>query len=233
MRIVDCACVLHGISYDQVYVSKLLGMLRRHISHQVRLHVFTESDRDIDLDIIRHDLEPWQVRRGWWYKMQMFDPAHGIGPMLYLDLDVVIIGSLDWIFELDPATFWIVRDFKSLWKPLSQGCNSSVMYWDPGQWSKIWEKFCNDGIEKVTQKYKGDQDYLDSVLSPPTMQFFPRENIKSWRWEIWDGGMDPESHAYLLPGHGPKINPDTEIIVFHGHPKPHEIQHEWIKQNWN
>lgn len=233
MRIVDCACVLQGTAYDKIYVLKLLSMLRRHISHQVRLHVFTEPERDLDLDVVRHDLIPWAVRRGWWYKMQMFDPAHGIGPMLYLDLDTVIVNSLDWIFDLDPVIFWITRDFRRIWKPRNQDNNSSVMYWDPQVWGEIWDLWQQQDIGYVTQQFRGDQDYLDSVLKSPKKQFFPQETMVSWRWQVWDGGLDPRTRKPLHPDSGPILDPQAKIAVFHGRPKPHEIQHPWIAKYWN
>ena len=129
---VDCACVIHGNGYNWVYVEKLHSMLSRHLSRGVRLHVYTEANRSVPPYMVRHNLVEWTGisgrKRSWWYKMQMFNPVHYQGQMLYFDLDTVIVDNIDWILELSPFYFWTIRDFRVLWKPDVQNMNSSVMY---------------------------------------------------------------------------------------------------------
>ncbi len=93
---VDCACVIHGSGYDWIYVDRLYSMLSRHISRGIRLHVYTEPGRPVPPHMIRHNLQEWPGvsgrKQSWWYKMQLFNPAHHQGQLLYM-LDLLIAFS--------------------------------------------------------------------------------------------------------------------------------------------
>ena len=56
---VDCACLIHGDMYNWSYVDNLYSMLTRHLSFPIRLHVWTESHRQIPHHMIKHDLVEW------------------------------------------------------------------------------------------------------------------------------------------------------------------------------
>ena len=114
---IDCACVIHGSGYDWQYVERLYNMLCRNLSTEVRMHVYTEHDRSVPPHMAKHTLEDWGIsgpKRSWWYKMQLFNPAHFAGNMLYLDLDVVIANNLDWIPAHSTDYLWTIRDFRYL-----------------------------------------------------------------------------------------------------------------------
>lgn len=164
--------------------------------------------------------------------MQLFNPAHHSGPLLYLDLDTVIVNSLDWIINLNPAHLWTIRDFKTLWNPKFTGINSSVMYWHTEKFAKIWSEFIEHDIARLCAKYHGDQDYLSQVLKPNQRRFFPEKQAQSWRWQALDGGMDPVTRTYPLPGSGTKIDPGTSLLIFHGQPKPDKVQDPVITTHW-
>ena len=234
---VDCACVIHGSGYDWIYVDRLYSMLSRHISRGIRLHVYTEPGRPVPPHMIRHDLQEWPGvsgrKQSWWYKMQLFNPAHHQGQLLYFDLDTVVVNSLDWIIDLNPAYFWTIRDFKSLWKPHVQSMNSSVMYWNTVTWAPIWTEFEKQGVDKIQSSYRGgDQDYLNSVITARHRRFFEDGRAVSWRWTALNGGMNFRNRTYRLPSRGTTIAPDNSLLIFHGDPKPHETHDPVINQHW-
>jgi len=235
--ILDCVCVIHGDRYDWRYVENLYAMLSRHIAAGVRLHVFTESQRSVPGHMIKHTLEEWPEisngRRAWWYKMQMFDPRLALGQVLYLDLDVVICGSLDWVLELDTTYFWAIHDWRRLWKPQWSGINSSMMYWDSSRWPQPWTRFRDLGLGEAIKRFHGDQDLLNATLPGNDVQYFPDHAVRSWRWQIHDGGMDARTRRYARPNAGSVVAPDTSVMVFHGRPKPHEVDDALIKEHWN
>ena len=48
-------------------------------------------------------------------KIQLFNTAHwerSNTKMLYFDLDTVIVGNIDWLWQGDSNKFWAPRDFK-------------------------------------------------------------------------------------------------------------------------
>ena len=233
---VDCACVIHGDVYDWKYVDTLYNMLSRNLSRGIRMHVYTEHDREVPPHMIKHVLTEWPGIRGnkksWWYKMQLFNPAHHSGQLLYLDLDTVIVNSLDWITKLGSAPLWAIRDFKTIWEPKFQGINSSVMYWHTEKFAKIWTEFNKQDIPKLCAKYHGDQDYLSVVLKPNQRRFFPEKSAVSWRWQALDGGMHPYKRTYQHPGLGTQFGAETSLLIFHGQPKPDKVADPVIKNHW-
>ena len=233
---VDCACVIHGDVYSWKYVDVLYSMLKRNLSRHIRMHVYTEHDREVPPHMIKHVLTEWPGIKGskksWWYKMQLFNPAHHSGQLLYLDLDTVIVNNLDWITQLSQAHFWAIRDFKTLWNPKFQGINSSVMYWHTEKFAGIWTEFSKQNIPKVCSRYHGDQDYLSAVLKPNQRQFLPEKSAVSWRWQALNGGIDPLTRQHYLPGTGTKVVPETSLLIFHGQPKPDQVTDSYVRNHW-
>jgi len=232
----SCACVIHGSRYDWRYVDHLNSMLRRNLNVPVDLHVFTEANRSVPSHMIKHNLVEWPevsgTKRAWWYKMQMFDPRHGLGRMLYLDLDVVIADRLDWVVALPPEYFWAIHDWRRLWRPHWRGINSSMMLWQPHHAQTIWQRFQTLGLPLCVRNYHGDQDFIAETIPEQDRRYFHHDLVRSWRWEIRDGGMDPKTRRYARPGAGSVLRPGTAVMVFHGSPKPHETQDSVVQQLW-
>lgn len=233
---IDCACVIHGNGYDWIYVDRLYNMLTRHLTKKVRLHVYTEHNRTVPAHMIKHVLNEWPGlsgrRRSWWYKMQLFNTEHFAGQLLYLDLDTVIVNSLDWVLDLDTKYFWSIKDFQSLWNPKFQGINSSFMYWNTVSFAKIWQDFSCQDIAQVRKKYHGDQDYISDVLEPTKRKFVDSTRVVSWRWQALDGGMNFVKRTHKIPNKGTEIDKNTSLLIFHGNPKPDQVQDPVVQSHW-
>ncbi len=232
---IDCACVIYGQGYSWSYVDRLYNMLNRHITSGIRLHVYTEPNRSVPAHMIKHELEdfgPLSPRRAWWYKMQMFNADYHAGPLLYFDLDTVIVNNIDWICNLPLSHFWTVRDFKHLWKPTHYGINSSVMWWDTQKFDKIWKQFKKQTLQDVMRRYPGDQDYLTDSIPHAELRFFDQERVQSWRWQCKDGGYDFNKRCHITPGTGTAYSKRTSILIFHGKPKPDQITDPVVQQHW-
>ena len=235
-KIIDCACVIHGTGYDWVYVDRLYNMLQRNLPQGIRMHVYTEPTRPVPSHMIRHDLTEWPgitgPRRSWWYKMQLFDPQHHQGNMLYFDLDTVIVRDLSWITALPTDHLWGIRDFKYLQNANRSVLNSSIMWWNVSSHAQVWQDFVSQDVATVTRRYPGDQDYIYAALGPNRIRYFDQSQVQSWRWQCWDGGYDFARRAHRLPGTGTQIPPDASVLVFHGNPKPHKIADPAVVKLW-
>jgi hypothetical protein len=232
---IDCACVIHGDAYSWEYVDRLYSMLSRHLTPRVRLHVYTEADRAVPEPYIKHALEPLAItnpKHAWWYKMQLFNAEHHSGPLLYFDLDVVIVSDINWIWQQTPNYFCSIRDFKYLWQPTFYGINSSIMWWDTTKYHWLWEKFRQQNLEHNMRIHRGDQDYITKEITSNNRRFFDSNRIQSWRWQALDGGYNFAKKQHQTPGSGTKILPDTSILIFHGHPKPSEVTDSVVRQHW-
>lgn len=224
----DCACVIHGTAYSWDYVDRLHNMLTRHCSRPIRLHVYTEESRAVPSHLVKHVLTPWSVHKGWWYKIQMFNPAHHAGPLLYFDLDVVITNSIDWVWQHSTSYFWGVRDFRYLQQPTHTSINSSVMWWDTVKYQHVWGNFKSTD----TRLHRGDQDYIMQAIAPTDRKFFDSTHFQSYRWQVLDGGYNFQTRQHTAPGTGATIAPESSVVVFHGNPKPAQIHDVVIKQHW-
>ena len=160
----------------------------------------------------KHNLEPMNVRKGWWYKMQMFNPKHYSGNLLYFDLDVVIVSNIDWIVQHDPKQFWTINDFSRLQRyPGWHSINSSVMWFNVNAMSYVWSQF----ESRHTQEHRGDQDFLNAVVKQ--RQYLDEDKVLSWRWQA----------------HNKPLSNPASILVFHGQPKPHDLlDNVVVKQHW-
>jgi hypothetical protein len=238
-NVIDCACVIHGTGYDWVYVEKLYNMLTRHSPGGIRFHVYTEQDRPVPPHMIKHVLKEWPgisgPKREWWYKMQLFNPEHHAGNLLYFDLDCVIINDLSWIPALSTECFWTIRDFRYLQRKTYSGMNSSVMWWNVSKFAHVWHEFDQLDINRTVVKYPGDQDYLGVAIDPSQRRHFDQQHLQSWRWQVSDGGYNFATRKPHAPGSGSNayIGGETSILVFHGRPKPHECTSDpVIANNW-
>lgn len=232
---IDCACVIYGQAYDWTYVDKLYAMLNRHISVGIRLHVYTEASRPVPEPMIKHVLEDFGAlgpRKAWWYKMQLFNPAHHAGPLLYFDLDTVIVNNIDWIWHLPLTHFWAVQDFKQLWRPTHHGINSSVMWWNTQQFDQVWHEFRRRPLNEVMRRFPGDQDYLTATIAETERRFFDQSRVQSWRWQCLDGGYDFHARRHHTPGSGTVYGDRTSVLIFHGRPKPDQVSDPVIQQHW-
>jgi hypothetical protein len=235
-KIKHCACVIHSNGYDWDYVDRLYLMLQANSHYKIQLHVFTEKDRAVPAAYIKHSLQEWPgvagPKKSWWYKLQMFNSDNFSGDLLYMDLDVVITSNIDWIWALGVQKFCSIRDFRYLWRPDWTGMNSSVMFWNTEKYKYVWDEFESRGITATARKFRGDQDFLNATIKQCDRRFFDQELIKSWRWQISEGGLDIKTRKSLYPGTGAHLDKSTSIVIFHGSPKPHEINDSIIDQYW-
>ena len=234
--IIDCACVIHSTGYDWTYVERLHNMLTRHLRAGIRFHVYTEHDRSVPPYMIKHCLDelpvPGGPKKSWWHKMQLFNPQHHQGNLLYFDLDTVILRDISWITELDTGYLWGCKDFRYLQNPARATLNSSIMWWNVPTMSWVWDRFINADIAQLMRRYPGDQDYLWAELGHQRVRYLDERRIKSWRWQCVDGGYDFQRRQHRIPGAGANIDGDTSVVVFHGTPKPHQVRDAAIQEQW-
>ncbi len=232
---IDCACVIHGDMYSFDYVDKLYRGIERGLGQPFTLHVYTEAKRDVPEPYVKHslkDMRKYNCKRGWWYKTQLFDRKHFNGQLLYFDLDVAIVGDISWLLDLSTKYFWGCRDFRHLFNPNRFEMNSSVMYFNTDKFNFVWGEFKKQP-ESWMRQLHGDQDFINRMISPEKKKYLDIKKVRSWRWELFDGGYDTVRRKHYNPGSGTKILDGTSIAVFHGKPKIHEIRDDVIKKYWN
>jgi hypothetical protein len=84
----------------------------------------------------------------------------------------------------------------------------------------------------IIKRYHGDQDYLNTVIPQKYRKFLDPDLVKSWRWQVKDGGMDMRTRLYARPNAGTVLDLTTAVMIFHGSPKPHELDDPLIRDLW-
>ena len=153
---------------------------------------------------------------GWWGKVGWLNPTERI---IVLDLDLVITGNVDFLFDYD-GPFCIWKDpMKPVisWYDCKPCYNSSVMSIAPGFGAEIRKKFEVEPF-RVMNEFWGDQEFISSMLP---------EGVDTWN-EIAPGKVKSFKADGLNDGPG-----DAAICVFHGQPKMADFPPEhWVSRAW-
>jgi hypothetical protein len=179
--IVTCVWVEANVPFTAEYVYKLRNMVRRNLPTQHRFVCLTDRPEQLP-GIETLKIPKPQGMFGWWSKLELFAPEHawffGGETVLYLDLDVLVVGSLMLLGELvEPPTLTLVPDQGTFQgsgsRRVIKQYNSSVMLFRSGEHSELYSRWNKD----VTLRLWGDQDWiaeqLPNQLTMPA-RWFPR-----------------------------------------------------------
>jgi hypothetical protein len=194
---VACVWVRGPVPYTLDYVVRLERMVRRHIDRPYRFVCLTDRPElmpaGIDGIRISADGRVPDNGRGYWAKVQLFDPRHQwTTRMLFLDLDVLVVSSLAPIIDA-PSAFALTEDALTLERAhldrdrygrrIVRRFNSSVIVWDGGLCRDLFEQWTPD----VAQTYSTDQDWIGERY-PGAMalpyEWFPRISRVQPPWPI-------------------------------------------------
>lgn len=213
-HVLTVACVWWGTAYGIEYVEKLRDGVARHLSIPHDFVCITPH-KNVPEGVIR--MEPPTMAEGWWQKVGLFSPDL-FGPsrrILYLDLDVVIINSLD---EIASATdpFCMIENYGP--NKGHAAHNSSCMLWTPTKEThRIFTEFSDD----VPKQLHGDQCWIWRVLGDNIIRDFEKYQCVSYKYEKQNAQWRHQ-------------NADTAVVVFHGNPKPHDLSPtEKVRQHWD
>lgn len=227
-------CLKHGTKYSADYVNKLFNMTNRHSQEPHGFACITEDSLGLDPQIKVLPL-PKAKLSGWWYKPWVFSSEFPLeGTLLFLDLDIVIIKNIDSLWNYHPGKFCIIKDFNRINIPGWNKMNSSVFRLERGAHSHVWNNLANDW--KQTGRMHGDQDWIYSQMNnKKDFVFWPDEWIQSYKWEVRsknDIVRSNDNRRVFREKANPPIKPNTSILVFHGDPKPSEVEDSVIVDNW-
>lgn len=194
---VACVWVHAHVPYDLSYVTRLRRVVERFVDRPMAFVCLTDRPWEIPADIRSIPISHDSALKGWWAKIQLFNPALGFqGRVLYLDLDSLVIASLQPILDF-PATFALAPHAGTFDPPgfeTVKRFNSSVMVWNAGceQASFLYRAW----VPSKARRLWGDQDYIGEI-SPelPTMplRWFPRISQEEGR-----PPFDPEAKIVLV-----------------------------------
>tara|TARA_A100001011_G_scaffold34580_1_gene32950 strand:- start:15 stop:629 length:615 start_codon:yes stop_codon:yes gene_type:complete len=196
---------------------------------------FTDDIREINSNIKTITLKQLGVS-GWWYKPIFFDKNFPLdGNILYFDLDVVIHKNIDNLFSYNPGKFLICRDFNRSIRHDWSRMNSSVFRLVSGSLPFVYDEFMENTAMNM-RRFHGDQDWIYEMMNDKKSlwMFWPDEWIRSYKWEMRDrsqldriGGI----RNFKVKAN-PIVHDLCNVAVFHGEPHPHQVEDDWVKENW-
>ncbi len=208
-------CIKWGTMYGPEYVNVMYGMVARNLSGPFKLVCFTDDREGIRPEVeclplpgLGVDVPP--EAPGKWPKQALWaKDLFGLqGVALFLDLDSVIVGSLDPYFEYgEPDDVITARNWVKPWRKMAQ---TSVFRFKIGAHSYMLENLRRD--PQLMVKYQFEQNYVSSCLKTG-VKFWPR----AWTKHFSKHCMGPWPLRYLRC---PKQPSGAKIITFPGSPKP-------------
>lgn len=202
---------LWGTKYSRDYVNKLERSLARNLK-QPYLFMLVEPPQDEPL--IRID--------GCFVRLRMFNPnwqfSFGLtGRIVCIDLDVVITGPLDALFDR-PEPFVILQGANSI-NPCPY--NGSLWMLRAGAHPEVWRDFSVAEASKLKFfKFPDDQNWMAHKLpNAAGWQVGQSSGVWSFRKRGWPAGD-------RLPG-------GARLVCFPGAADPAQVEWlPWVKEHW-
>jgi hypothetical protein len=217
-------------------------MVTRNLTPPFRFICFTDDTSGLLPEIETQGFYDTRLT-GWWLKLELFrrDLGDLQGTVLFLDLDVVIVGKIDCLFDFAPGQFCIIQDQRN-----KDAYNSSVFRFEVGQLPQVWERFLQNKTH-IMATYPGDQDWISETVKDATL--WPSEWVISFKKQCHARaertfGVTGKylRRLGLLSPKGQAALPDDALVVyFHGKPDPEDVmdapydmwkQAPWIKEYW-
>ena len=219
-------CMKWGNRYGSDYVNRLYSMIKRHSSRPTRLVCYTDDVSGIDEGVETYPLPhidlPERNRMRPWRKIALWQKElPGVsGEVLYLDLDVVVTGSLDDFFDYKPGRYCVARNWT---QPNERIGNTSVYRFPAGAHTYLYERIMRDP-EPMMKAYVNSQTYISREIKD--MEFWPDEWCVSFkhsllpRWPL---------NFFVTPS----LPPGTKVVAFTGKPDPDEAMvGHWPHTKW-
>ncbi|MGN7726564.1 hypothetical protein ACTJIL_12225 [Luteimonas sp. 22616] len=253
---VNIICMKWGVMYGPEYVNRLHAGVRRHLQRPHRFVCFTDTGEGLDPGIEVMPLPPLGLPEGHndrrWQKLAVFGHTLGDlqGSTLFLDLDLVVVDSLEPFFDR-PGKFLIIRDadlFKPKWRRklvnperdrfLRVIGNSSVFRFEIGQQAYILDNFVADP-DAATRQYPMSQQYQSAQLAAHgELEYWPR----GWCVSFKNDCVPRFPRNWFAD---PTLPDGAKIVVFAGRLKMSEViagggqrlhRHigdvDWLRKAW-
>jgi hypothetical protein len=231
---VNVLCIKWGTKYGPEYVNKLRSMVARNLSRPHRFVCLTDDRSGIEADIEVHDLppigipdfdqrKPWTKAHGWLKLTSFANPLYDLsGPTLFIDLDVVIVDSIDCFFESE-GEFLVIKE----WDKRDETGNTSVYRYTIGRHLDALN-YLRDNQEAALKAVRNEQEFITGFLARQSkLRYWPEGWCVSFKRHCVQKGLA----GWFSP---PRIPPGARIIAFHGKPNPPDaiagISGKWYRR---
>lgn len=243
----NIACYKWGTLYPANEVNILWDMVRRNLNIPHVFHCVTDDPAGLNKEIRVHELEefgfPGNCRKIQTYSSDFLGLEGEF--LVNLDIDLVIIDSLDFLAQQPEKDFIIARN----WGPTGPG-HTAVFRLKVGSRSNVWDSFISDPGKsaeecKVRPGSFSDQRWLSKKMS--AMDFFPEGKVVSYKHDCNSRSArlfgKTGERLGLTTAHFGKAKPPrgAAIVSFHGRPLPRDVcgksyqrwkRADFVKEHW-
>jgi len=205
-----------GDRYGPDYVNRLYGMVRRNITGDLHFVCLTDDRDGIRPEVVCHDCPTVDIPEpqcNWgWRKVSLFAPtvADLTGDVLFIDLDVVITGSLDTFFEHALGEPFVVMINPT--QPGRKIGNTSIYRFTVGANPNVLSKLLADGPSMI-EEHRNSQTFISRTIEQ--IAFWPEAWCASFKVQC----LPPFPQRLWQTA---KVPDDTRIVIFPGKPDPDE-----------
>ncbi len=224
-------CINWGTKYGPRFINRLYGMVARNITPPFSFTCFTDTAEGVRPEV---DCQPLPVldvamptnTKGIWPKARLWGKTLGTltGPVLFLDLDLVITGNIDDLFTYgDPDRVILARNPA---KPFERLGQTSVFRFPVGKLLPLQQKFIADP-QGVADEYGFEQRFV-TRNAPGGIDLFPRAWVRHFRYQC----LPVFPLNLILTA---RLPTDARIVIFPGglHPE-HAIKGGWSgREGWS
>jgi hypothetical protein len=217
-------CINWGTKYGPTYVNRLYAGVARNLTPPFSFTCFTDNADGMRPEVRCEALPPLDVAmptgtKGIWPKARLWGERLGVleGPVLFMDLDLVVTGSLDGFFEFGgPEEVILARNPNTPFEKLGQ---TSLFRFPVGKLVPLQERFLADP-QGVADVYRYEQRFVTRE-APGGVGFWPSGWVRHFRGDC--ARTFPLN--FLLP---PRLPEGARVVIFPGGLlPPHAIAGHW------
>ena len=245
MQAVNVLCIKWGKKYGPEYVNKLHSMVSRHLHRPFRFVCLTDDTVGIDpaievkpIPMVGFDeidqRKPWTFGHGWLKLTSFANPLYDLqGRTLFLDLDIVIVDSLDPFFE-QPGEFVVIKE----WDKKDGTGNTSCYVYTIGAHTDALDHLKNDYPASIGTVRNGQEFITLYLARQGKLSYWPDAWCRSFKRHCLQRGL----MGWFKP---PTIPEGARIIAFHGKPNPPDaiagvsgkwsrrvMPTQWVADHW-
>lgn len=205
-------CINWGTKYGAPFINRLYGMVARNITPPFSFTCFTDNREGIRPEVRCEDLPPSDIEmpkrtKGIWPKSRLWGPklADLEGAVLFMDLDLVVTGSLDDFFTYGgPDDVILSRNPNT---PLEKLGQTSVFRFPVGKLVPLQERFRADP-QGIADEYRFEQRFV-TRNAPGGVKLFPNAWVRHFRMHC----RRPFPLNFVA---APKLPDDARVVIFPG-----------------
>ncbi len=215
------------VAYDARYVKVLAAALARAGEGNYPLVCLTDVPDDVAA--YAYPIELKHAWPGWWSKCEMFRPGLLPSPFIYLDLDVMVFGSIAayCLLALNAPDIYALLDSPRDSRRL-RWFSSSQLIVPPGSGEMIYSELLRCGPKKCFFRQrregrgpgqKGDQGWMRRFINPHYLQDALPAGYITWKRDYLKSGLQALRNC--------------SVFNWTGAPRLHERRHPFYSNYWD